>query len=170
MTVMRGSMFAPAAYALGKMLDHSGWKLDRGITPSDFDMAIDNDGSIMFCELSSWASRWAETKEGQRRLYRNAIRDGKHCAVLCRHPVKPEEQRQIDSCYDIESFEVMFYDFGPVYSGVLDGNAGWQWFVKKWIEPGGPIWLRRLFLGRAIGMKLGSNGAGKDAPDATPKG
>ena len=166
----RGDIFSTPAYAQGKMLDHSGWKLPRNITPSDVDMVIDNDGSIIYGELSSWCSHWAGIKEGQRRLYQNAIRDGKHCAVLCRHSVKPEERRQIDTCYDIESFEAMFWDFGPVCSGVLDGNDGWQWFVRKWIEPGGPIWLRRFFLGRRIGMKLKSNGADNDAPDPTPKG
>ena len=142
----RGDIFSTPAYAQGKMLDHSGWKLPRNITPSDVDMVIDNDGSIIYGELSSWCSHWAGIKEGQRRLYQNAIRDGKHCAVLCRHSVKPEERRQIDTCYDIESFEAMFW------------------------EPGGPIWLRRFFLGRRIGMKLKSNGADNDAPDPTPKG
>ena len=52
----RGGIYREAAYALGKMLNHSEWygKLARGITASDIDFVIDANGRIIFGELSSF--------------------------------------------------------------------------------------------------------------------
>jgi hypothetical protein len=54
------SIILEKAYALGKMMDNSGWNglLRSGITPSDLDIpnvpvCFDNNGAIMFVDFSS---------------------------------------------------------------------------------------------------------------------
>ncbi len=149
------------AYALGKMLDNSGWNgiLVRHITPSDIDLpdiplCFDNNGAVILADLSSSYTQWdaPRTLVGQRRLYNALIRTGPHCAVLCKHNVKPGFGRKIDTLRDIESFHVMVWDFEPVYSRVMDG-AYWQAFVMRWVnERDGPLRLRRTILGVNVGL------------------
>ena len=145
-----GSIHSEHAYALGKMLDHSGWhgQLVRGITPSDVDMLFDNNGMIIVCELSSWARDWHELKRGQRWVYEAFIKDRPFFAVLCKHSVKPQTGRQINTQSDIECFHVMAWDHGPVYSGIVEGNEAWRRLVRYWCNRSdGPLILRRKLLG-----------------------
>lgn len=155
MTHAPGAIFAEEAYALGKMLDHSAWQTDvrisRGITPSDVDMAVDNNGMILFCEISSQYEEWKKLREGQRRFYENCVKGGLHCAALCRHAVKLMDQRKIDTCNDIISFQLMFWDHGVVYSHVIAGNSYWQKFMLHWTGTSyGPLKLRRTILGKSV--------------------
>lgn len=150
-----GSVFSEEAYALGKMLDHSSWqddvKMARGITPSDIDMAIDNNGQIMFCELSSQHRTWSAISEGQRRLYENCIKGALHCAVLCHHNVRPEEKRMINTRTDIAAFQVMVWDHAVIYSNVVASNEHWQKFVLDWTNEGsGPLKFRRQVIGNSV--------------------
>ena len=148
--ILRGSIFVEEAYALGKMLDHSTWQLPRCITPSDVDMGFDNNGAVLFCEMSSSCSSWAEVKRGQRLFYQNSIRERAHCAALCKHSVDITDNRRINSQLDVESFDLMLWDHGPVCCGVIVGNNLWQRFVQHWYID--PVWLRRRLLGRSVGM------------------
>ena len=135
----RGRIFAEEAYALGKMLDHSGWQnLPRKITPSDFDMIFDNDGAILFCELSSSSSEWKKLSAGQRWAYQSAIRYRVRwfpcLAVLCRHNLNPETGRKIDTMNDVIAFQVMLHDFDFRVSRLIKGNEHWQKFVTAWFS------------------------------------
>lgn len=150
----RGEVFAEEAYALGKMLDHSSWqqgeKIVRLITPSDIDAVWDNIGMVIFAEFSSHASEWAQIKKGQRWMYESALKNGAHCAVLCRHNVHPEDGKKINSKLDVVSFQPMFWDHSPVIGDLQIGNDRWQAFVRLWFKD--PIRLRRWFLGRSAGI------------------
>jgi hypothetical protein len=150
-----GKPFAPEAYAQGKMLDHSGWRLPRGITPSDIDMVFENrpeGGASLVGELSSSCSAWSTIDKAQRDVYLSLIRNQMHCAVLCKHSVRPELGRLIRTDSDVESYELIAWDFGFVYSGIITGNAHWQRLVQQWFEPDGPARVRRRFLGRSVGL------------------
>lgn len=150
---MIGDIFCEEAYALGKMLDHSSWAigekvLPRGITPSDFDLVFDNNGCVLFCELSSGASEWGEVSTGQCLTYKAAIRKGVHCAVLCTHDVKVEYGRKIDTREDIISFQVMTFGWGSFWvSRVVEGSA-WPNFVFAWYR--NPDGLRGHVLERSV--------------------
>lgn len=156
-----GSIILAEAYALGKMVDSSGWNglLERKITPSDIDLpeiplCFDNNGAIIFVDLSNCYDRWDShrTLRGQRWLYESLIKHGPHCAVLCKHGVVPEMDRKIDSLRDVESFHVMLWDHAPVYSQVYNG-AYWQSFVTFWVnKPTGPLNIRRYLLGVNAGL------------------
>lgn len=151
-----GAIIWEEAYAQAKMLDHSGWSgiLDRRITPSDVDFAFDNrnaGGAIIYGELSSSCREWAQLQSGQREFYENCIRDRHHCAVLCKHSVRPEHGRKINTFTDIESFQVMVWDHGPVYSHAIVGNQHWQSFVVQWVNRSdGPMRARQRVLGKII--------------------
>lgn len=145
--LMRGGIHSEEAYALGKMLDHSAWSdLPRKITPSDLDMAFDNDGKIIFGELSSSECEWQRLSRGQRLLYENAIKNSPHCAVLCKHAVSLADGRPIDTRGDITSFQVMLYDYGLVICPVFDGNDRWQKFILRWLDRDGWQIIRRRLL------------------------
>jgi hypothetical protein len=122
-----GAILHELAYAKGKMLDHSKWDLPRRIKPSDIDMCVDNDGDILFCEITSHANSWEDLDVGQRRLYISAI-GNKHVAVLVRHNVIG--QRQIDTINDVVSFEVMARQDDEVefYKPV----CSWPDFITRW--------------------------------------
>lgn len=135
----RGAIFAPEAYALGKMLDHSDWMLPRGSLPSDIDICFDNNGRIIFCELSSSASEWSDISGGQRWLYESAIRNTRHCAVIARHNVQLADGRQINSKNDIASFQIMFHDGVFLFSAAIDGKW-WCWFVEHWFADAQKTW------------------------------
>jgi len=159
--VTPGSIFSQEAYALGKMLDHSSWwrdppKLPRGITPSDTDyppipLCFDNNGWVLWCELSSSFSAWHQVQTGQKWLYESILRNSQHFGVLCQHNVRPEMQRPINTRYDIQSFQVMLWDFGYVRSNVITGNGMWQKFVLSFYQPGQPEYIRRRIIGASVG-------------------
>lgn len=135
----RGAIRAKEAYALGKMLEHSSWargekRLPRNITPSDFDMVFDNYGSILYCELTTSLEEWTQTDIGQRGAYMAAVWKGeRHCAALCRHTVKLEDGRDIDTRNDICSFQPLIFQWGDFRVGqVVRGNKAWQDFVFEW--------------------------------------
>ena len=158
MTEQRGWIFAEDAYAQGKMLNHGGWNgvLPRRITPSDIDIVFDNVGQIIFGELSRSRSCWQQTAPGQRLVYENLIKTGAHCACLCRHSVPASIQ--IDTRCDIDTFQIMIWDYGFVYSKILSG-ASWQKFVTAWFRGlDGPLFVRRKLLGQSV-----ANGSDGDA-------
>jgi hypothetical protein len=138
----RGDVHSLSRYLLGKMLDHSDWQKDDPlpdlITPSDVDFVLDNNGSILFCELSSSAVEWRQVDRGQRWLYQSFLLDSlwhPKCSILCKHGVKPEDKRLIRTRIDVTSFQVMVFDYGDFrVSRVVDGNLNWQKFVKSWFQ------------------------------------
>lgn len=154
-----GSIILEEAYALSKMLDHSGWNglLNNKKTPSDIDipqtpLCFDNDGAIIFVDLSINCDSWEKALKGQRWLYESLIKWGPHCAVLAKHSVKPEGHRKIDTLRDVESFHVMVWDFELVFSPLYDG-AYWQNFVIAWVnDTAGPLRIRRTILGQHVGL------------------
>jgi hypothetical protein len=147
------------AYALGKMMDSSSWSglLRSGITPSDIDLpdiplCFDNNGKIIFVDFSRKYDSWKTTLPGQRWLYESLIKCGPHCAVLCKHNVAPDLFRKIDTLRDVESFQVMVWDFDCVFSPIHDG-AFWQRFVTVWVNHAdGPLKIRRHILGLEAGL------------------
>jgi hypothetical protein len=110
------------------MLDHSGWAsiLPRKITPSDGDMILDNNGKILYVELSSRFCRWADLSEGQHRLYRNLLHVGPSAvaAILAHHAI-PAEGVPINTVADIVEFTVMklgedgLFEYSPRYPGAV---------------------------------------------------
>ena len=176
--VRRGAIYAEEHYIHAKMLDHSCWqegeqacwqkdapRLPRLITASDIDgvfwrllndplavpIVLDNDKKMIFAELSSSQQEWLQVSNGQFRLYRGLL-EGPHCAVLCRHQVKPEDGRKICTRHDIVSFQPMFWDHGVVIGRVQGPNEAWQNFVLKWFADS--IRVRRIFIGTSVGMKM----------------
>lgn len=145
MTNQRGKVYAPDAYAQGKMLDHSGWagRLPRRITPSDVDMVIDNAGSIIYGELSSRTDVWTQIEYGQRLMYWDIIRGTSNIAVLLKHSVPKTEMVRTDC--DIKTFSIMF-DTGLRQPGYrqLAASILWPDFVDKWFCHGAVIVLRHL--------------------------
>ncbi len=123
-----------AAYSLGKMLNNEAWigRLDRGSKPSDIDLIFDNDGCVLFCELSSNRVMWPGLDYGQAWLYKSAIKKGVHCAVLCRHDVDPKLEVEIDTLNDICCFQVMAYEYSRYWlSRIVEGEY-WGKFVDAW--------------------------------------
>jgi hypothetical protein len=154
-----GSIILPEAFALGKMMQSESWRglLRDNIIPSDIDLpevplCFDNRGSIIFVDFSRSFNSWQTILGGQRQLYEALIRTGSHCAVLCKHDVAPEMGRYIDTLRDVDTFQVMFWDFEPVISPLYSG-AYWQHFVCKWVNnKRGPFEIRRRILGLSAGM------------------
>lgn len=147
-----GSIRSEEAYALGKMLDHSGWggQLVRRITPSDIDLALDNAGQIMFVELSRLNREWREISHGQRLLNQNFIHDRLHCAVLATHSIAPENGCKINTWTDIESFQVMIWHHGPIFSRVIEGTM-WRSFARAWCNQlNGPLIIHRQIIAAHI--------------------
>jgi hypothetical protein len=178
--VERGAIFAEEAYALGKMLDHSCWSkqgeqscwqkdsmpLPRLITPSDLDSVFsrlvephavptvfDDNGCMIFAELSTNADDWRFLSTGQYRLYRGLL-EGPHCAVLCRHGIRPEQKKKICTRHDIISFQPMVWDHGAVIGATSHGRV-WEDFVFKWFED--PLRVRRRIIGYSVGLKDAPN-------------
>lgn len=143
-----GSIILEEAYALGKMVECSAWNglLRDHITPSDIDLCFDNNGSVIFVDLSVSYDRWDIALAGQRRMYAAIIAGGPHCAVLAKHSVTPSLGRKIDSLHDIESFQAAVWDSGFVKSPVWSGSR-WQEFVQAWVNtPDGPSRIRQRIL------------------------
>lgn len=138
-TEVRGSIRTHAAYAQGKMLDHSRWSgvLPRLITPSDIDIVFDDARNcrVCFCELSRSSSTWIGISTGQRRLYSRLVASGhgKVFAVLLKHctPVSND----IDTYSGVESFQVMRFAalLGTATSDVLPGSE-WPTWVSKFYD------------------------------------
>lgn len=154
-----GSVILEEAYALGKMLDHSGWNglLRDHITPADIDipgvpMVFDNKGAIIFADLTRSYLSWDKVLVGQWLLYEALAHHGPHCSILCKHSVTPQTGRKINTLLDVEQFQVMVWDFEPVLSPVYDGTR-WQHFVTLWVNKSyGPSKIRRHILGTSTGM------------------
>ena len=159
-----GGIYSREAYALGKMLDHSSWyreepKLPRRIRPSDIDYPIiplvfDNNGWLLMCELSRHCSKWNELSTGQRWLYESVIAHTQKFAVLCTHNVTPQEGRLINSRHDVQSFQIMLWDWGYVFSPVILGNARWQHFVLDFYRSDRPAFIRKYVIGGSIRMQI----------------
>ena len=161
-TEQRGKIFAQQAYALGKMLDHSSWQkgervLPRKVTGSDIDVpnvtVFDNQGLMIFCEFSRVCCSWNHDsiKVGQRLMYEGLIRHTAHCAVLCKHTVDPDEGRAINTRLDVDSFQVMIWDFHTIKGQICVGNDLWQKFVFDWFSS---AWEARK-IRRQIALKYG---------------
>jgi hypothetical protein len=89
----RGVIRHETAYAQGKMVDHQGWvgALPRKISPSDIDMALDNDGWVLLIELAANGTTLLELPTGQRRLFESLVRAGRGniLAALWHHDTPP---------------------------------------------------------------------------------
>lgn len=133
----RGDIICEQAYAQGKMLNHSGWngRLPRGITPSDVDMLLDDDGVILFIEISSQHKDWMELEIGQRKCYQNIVRGNQeHMAALVTHSVPVSEK--IDTSRDFETVQCLLWTpDGFMLSEVKELNAAiWKKFVVQWFD------------------------------------
>lgn len=126
-----GKILYEEAYAQGKMLDHSSWKLPRGCTPSDVDMYFDNDGRLILAELSSKYTRWTDLDVGQWRGYRALIHSTEHVAILLKHAVP--KSRKINTRNDIQHYQLMMWRDGFYTSNVYSGSS-WPQFVELWFE------------------------------------
>lgn len=100
MSTSGGKILFERAYAQGKMLDHSSWNLDRGITPSDIDFFVESNGYFLYCELTKNLCDWGQISYGQKiALYRKGLLSDKVVVGLCQHDVPSD--RQIDTKNDI---------------------------------------------------------------------
>lgn len=133
----RGSIYCEQAYAQGKMLDNSKWKLPRNITPSDIDIVFDDTqhGRVLFVELTSSHTTWNTVSTGQRLLYSGLVIRGcnRVFASLAKHTVPIN--LQIDTRNDITHFQVMYYAslLGWATSQVYTGDL-WPEFVDAFYE------------------------------------
>jgi hypothetical protein len=123
-----GKILSVEAYAQGKMLDHSGWILARGITPSDIDFFVESSGCFLFAEFSRDCNSIDCLSRGQELAYtRLARRPNADAVAVCRHSVPKD--RQIDTALDVESCTVYF---ASGTKSVLLNNEQWQQLVTKW--------------------------------------
>lgn len=138
----RGDIYAPEAYAQGKMIDHSAWGgvLPRKITPSDIDMVMEQGGWLMFIEAVRGRQGWDDIKYGQRFMYQSIaeLSDKVLCVLWC-HEAPLE--RKIDSRCDCRSFSVMLsyphpHQHSRMRVAVTHGFSGerWEKFVRGWFE------------------------------------
>lgn len=125
----RGEIYARAAYDQGKHLDHGGWKLPRNITFSDIDAVGDNNGFVIFFELSSRTCDWDALDYGQRTLYWNIIRSTRHVAVLCKHHVPVD--RDIRTWCDIDEACLRWSHKGEDKRTQLSFSEFYE-FVARW--------------------------------------
>jgi hypothetical protein len=144
----RGAIRNRRGYEQAKFLYHGGWGalLIANITPSDIDAVLDKDGRILFIEFSSSIREWKKLDRGQRLLYANCIRQRELpcCSVLGKHSVK---DRDIDTVADIESFQIMIWDCGPMVSPVISGDW-WQQFVTRWVNFDDDAWRANPEIGQ----------------------
>jgi hypothetical protein len=126
-----GAIICREAYAQGKMLDHSGWHLARGVTPSDIDMVVESYGCFLWAELTRNACDWRALKTGQRVMYDSLAKiPGNHVVCLARHSV-PAGERQVDTYQDIEA-AVVRWACGTK-SLLLDTDQ-WRVLVTEWVS------------------------------------
>jgi hypothetical protein len=129
MSQSSGAIICRDAYAQGKMLDHSGWNLARGVTPSDIDIVVESFGCFLWCELTKNACDWDSLKIGQRMLYDSLSKiPGNHIVCLARHSV-PKGQL-VNTFEDVEAVAVRWAC--GTKSIVLE-KSGWQTLVTEWV-------------------------------------
>ena len=126
---MRGAILVEQAYAQGKMLDHSSWRLVRGISPSDIDFVIESGGNFGFVEFSKHFKSIEQLNHGQKLLYERLIsRIHKSDFVGLAYHNVPEE-RSIDTCRDVISAEIY------TQRGNFSLNQEqWEEFITTWTE------------------------------------
>lgn len=136
---MKGEIYSLEAYARGKLLDHSGWceVLPRGITPSDIDFVMDNNGRVLLGELNSRSCEWSLLPFGQRKVYESLVGAGAGniVAVCCQHAI-PSEGEKINTVTDVLRFQWLYLNREGyvVPSRVCDGSL-WVRFVYNWFAP-----------------------------------
>lgn len=124
-----GAIICRERYAQGKMLDHSGWRLARGVTPSDIDFVVESYGCFLWAELTRNGCDWSSLKTGQRVLYDSLAKiPGNHVVCLARHSVPAS--RDIDTYEDIEAAAVR-WSCGSK-SLILDASQ-WRILVTEWV-------------------------------------
>lgn len=124
-----GSIICQEAYAQGKMLDHSGWNLARGVTPSDIDMVVESYGCFLFIELTKGCCDWSNLKTGQRILYDSLAKiPGNHVVCLARHSVS--SGRYVDTYMDIEAALVRW---ATGKKSLLLEASQWRFLVTEWV-------------------------------------
>jgi hypothetical protein len=123
-----GKILSVECYAQGKMLDHSGWSLARGITPSDIDMFVESSGCFLYAEFSRECNAIDCLSRGQELAYtRLSRRPNSDAVAVCKHSVPKD--RQIDTASDVESCTVYF---ASGTKSLLLNNQQWQQLVAKW--------------------------------------
>lgn len=124
-----GAIICRERYAQGKMLDHSGWRLARGVTPSDIDFVVESYGCFLWAELTRNGCDWSSLKTGQRVLYDSLAKiPGNHVVCLARHSVPAS--RDIDTYEDIDAAAVR-WSCGSK-SLILDASQ-WRVLVTEWV-------------------------------------
>jgi hypothetical protein len=124
-----GAIICREAYAQGKMLDHSGWHLSRGVTPSDIDMVVESYGCFLWAELTKNACDWSTLKTGQRILYDSLSKiPGNHVVCLARHSVPVGET--VDTYEDIEAAAIRW---ACGTKSLLLEKSQWQTLVTEWV-------------------------------------
>ena len=126
---MRGAILVEQAYAQGKMLDHTSWRLVRGISPSDIDFVIESGGNFGFVEFSKNFKSIEQLNHGQKLLYERLIsRMRKSDFVGLAYHNVPEE-RSIDTCRDVISAEIY------TQRGNFSLNQEqWEEFIATWTD------------------------------------
>ena len=145
MSYSNGRILCEAAYAQGKMLDHSGFGLPRGISPSDIDMTIDNNGQTLVVELSSQQSDWNNIAIGQRKTYEQLVHYGRGSvvALLAKHST-PREQSIKTASNAIRSVHVMWWHTGSVLIAPDPMQATLKQFVDSWFAGRNSFFTNRL--------------------------
>lgn len=129
MSQSRGLIVCRERYAQGKMLDHSQWRLGRGVTPSDIDFVVESYGCFLFAELTRGPCEWGALKVGQRMLYDSLAKiPGNHVVCLAKHAVPI--WRDIDTYSDIEQANVRW---ACGTKSLLIDSEMWQWLVTEWV-------------------------------------
>ena len=124
---MRGAILVEQAYAQGKMLDHTSWRLVRGISPSDIDFVIESGGNFGFVEFSKNFKSIEQLNHGQKLLYERLIsRLRKSDFVGLAYHNVPEE-RSIDTCRDVISAEI-YTQLG----NFSVNQEQWEEFITTW--------------------------------------
>jgi len=124
-----GAIICREAYAQGKMLDHSGWRLARGVTPSDIDFVVESYGCFLWAELTKNGCDFASLKTGQRIMYESLTKiPGNHVVCVARHSVPSGEQ--VDTYQDIEAAAVRWACGAK--SLMLDADQ-WRVLVTEWV-------------------------------------
>lgn len=138
-----GAIICHEAYAQGKMLDHSGWHLARGVTPSDIDMVVESFGCFLFAELTKGDCDWSNLKTGQKILYNSLAKiPGNHVICLARHSVPSGEY--VDTYQDIEAALVRW---ATGRKSLLLEASQWRFLVTEWVpRPRQTIgWLEKQY-------------------------
>lgn len=125
-----GAIMCREAYAQGKMLDHSGWHLDRGVTPSDIDMVVESYGCFLWAELTRKGCDWNNLSVGQRLMYDALAKiPGNHVTCLARHSV-PAGEGEVDTYHDIEAVAIRWAS--GTKSLMLEAHQ-WRKLVTEWV-------------------------------------